>query len=76
MVYVSRQECPLHPFKLLFEVSLERTNHPRQNAQESKPCSGGASGRNLRDLESNGIDRCGEDSRRGDGGKDLPPRGG
>ena len=31
-MYVSRQECPLHPFKRLFEGSLERINHPRQNA--------------------------------------------
>ena len=28
---MSRQECLLHLFKLLFEVSLERINHPRQN---------------------------------------------
>ena len=26
LTYVSRQECPLHLFKLLFEVSLERIN--------------------------------------------------
>ena len=31
-MYVSRQKCPLHLFKLLFEVSLERFNHLRQDA--------------------------------------------
>ena len=31
-MYMSRQECLLHPFKLLFEGSLEHINHPRQRA--------------------------------------------
>ena len=31
-MYVSRQECLLHLFKLWFEVSIERVNHLRQIA--------------------------------------------
>ena len=26
-MYVSRQECPLHPLKRFLDVSLERFNH-------------------------------------------------
>ncbi len=34
LMYVSRQECLLHPFKLLFKVSLGRMNHLRQTDRQ------------------------------------------